>query len=62
VIIVGLGLFLTLTQQTYSIPLQAQLRLGWVTTLELKKHGAADRQRPRVRDRLRRAAAVLVAP
>ncbi|MGH2956311.1 MAG: oligosaccharide flippase family protein [Solirubrobacterales bacterium] len=33
--IVGLGLLLTLTQQTYVIPLNAQLRLGWVTSLEV---------------------------
>jgi O-antigen/teichoic acid export membrane protein len=39
VLIAGLGLFVSLTQQTYSIPLQAQLRLGWVTTLELIKQG-----------------------
>jgi O-antigen/teichoic acid export membrane protein len=35
--IVGLGLLLTLTQQTYMIPLNAQLRLGWVTALEVLK-------------------------
>ena len=35
--IVGLGLILALTQQTYMIPLNAELRLGWVATLELLK-------------------------
>jgi O-antigen/teichoic acid export membrane protein len=35
--IVGLGLLLVLTQQTYMIPLNAQLRLGWVTALEVLK-------------------------
>ena len=35
--IVGFGLLLTLTQQTYMIPLNAQLRLGWVTVLEVLK-------------------------
>jgi O-antigen/teichoic acid export membrane protein len=35
--IAGAGLLLALTQQTYSIPLSAQLRLGWVTGLELFK-------------------------
>jgi O-antigen/teichoic acid export membrane protein len=39
VVIAGLGLFLSLVQQTYSIPLQARLRLGWVTALELIKQG-----------------------
>lgn len=33
----GLGLLLALTQQTYGIPLSAQLRLGWVSALELLK-------------------------
>ena len=37
--IVGFGLLLTLTQQTYMIPLNAQLRLGWVTVLEVLKAG-----------------------
>ncbi|MEA2332372.1 MAG: hypothetical protein QOH58_2510 [Thermoleophilaceae bacterium] len=36
-LIAGLGLLLSLTQQTYAIPLSARLRLGWVTTLELLK-------------------------
>ena len=35
--IAGFGLLLALTQQTYAIPLSAQLRLGWVTGLELFK-------------------------
>lgn len=35
--IMGLGLFLSLTQQTYMIPLTAQLRLGTVALLELLK-------------------------
>ncbi len=35
--ITGLGLILALTQQTYMIPLNAELRLGWVATLELLK-------------------------
>ena len=35
--IMGLGLFLSLTQQTYMIPLTAQLRLGTVAILELLK-------------------------
>jgi O-antigen/teichoic acid export membrane protein len=34
-LIAGLGLMLALTQQTYAIPLTAQLRFGWVTALEL---------------------------
>lgn len=33
--IVGFSMLLTLTQQTYSIPLTAELRLGWVSGLEL---------------------------
>lgn len=37
VAIAGAGLFLSLTSQTYSIPLSAQLRLGWVSALELLK-------------------------
>lgn len=35
--IAGFGLILALTQQTYMIPLNAGLRLGWVATLELLK-------------------------
>lgn len=35
--IMGLALFLSLSQQTYMIPLTAQLRLGWVSMLELLK-------------------------
>src|SRR5262245_35653873 len=35
--IAGLGLILALTQQTYMIPLNAELRLGWVAVLELLK-------------------------
>ena len=35
--IAGVGMLLTLSQQTYSIPLLAQLRLGWVSALELLK-------------------------
>jgi O-antigen/teichoic acid export membrane protein len=35
--IAGVGLFLSLTQQTYAIPLTAELRLGWVTVLDLLK-------------------------
>ena len=35
--IMGFGLFLSLTQQTYMIPLTAQLRLGTVALLELLK-------------------------
>jgi O-antigen/teichoic acid export membrane protein len=34
-LIAGVGLMLALTQQTYAIPLSAQLRFGWVTGLEL---------------------------
>lgn len=36
--ITGVGLLLTLTQQTYMVSLTAQLRLGWVSILELIKH------------------------
>ena len=36
--IYGLGMLLTLTQQTYAVSLSAQLRLGWVSALELIKH------------------------
>ena len=35
--ITGFGLILALTQQTYMIPLNAELRLGWVAALELLK-------------------------
>jgi O-antigen/teichoic acid export membrane protein len=35
--ILGLGLLLTLTQQTYMVSLSARLRLGWVAALELIK-------------------------
>jgi O-antigen/teichoic acid export membrane protein len=38
-LITGIGLLLTLTQQTYAIPLTARLRLGSVTALELLKQG-----------------------
>jgi len=38
-LIAGIGLLLTLTQQTYAIPLSAHLRLGAVSTLELLKQG-----------------------
>ena len=31
----GLALLITLSQQTYMVPLTAQLRLGWVTALDL---------------------------
>ena len=37
--ITGIGLLLTLTQQTYAIPLSARLRLGAVSVLELLKQG-----------------------
>lgn len=37
--ITGFGLLLTLGQQTYAIPLSAQLRFGWVSALELIKQG-----------------------
>jgi O-antigen/teichoic acid export membrane protein len=33
----GIGLLVALTQQTYSIPLTAQLRLGWISALDLVK-------------------------
>ena len=33
--IMGVGMLLTLTQQTYGVSLSAQLRLGWVSVLEL---------------------------
>lgn len=36
--ITGVGLLLTLTQQTYMVSLSARLRLGWVSVLELLKH------------------------
>jgi O-antigen/teichoic acid export membrane protein len=35
--IMGVGMLLTLTQQTYSVPLSAELRLGWVAALEFLK-------------------------
>jgi O-antigen/teichoic acid export membrane protein len=38
-LITGVGLMLTLTQQTYAIPLAARLKLGSVTALELVKQG-----------------------
>jgi O-antigen/teichoic acid export membrane protein len=38
-LITGIGLLLTLTQQTYAIPLSARLRLGAISTLELLKQG-----------------------
>jgi O-antigen/teichoic acid export membrane protein len=38
-LITGVGLLLTLTQQTYAIPLSAQLKLGSVTALELVRQG-----------------------
>jgi O-antigen/teichoic acid export membrane protein len=38
-LITGIALLLTLTQQTYAIPLAAHLRLGSVTALELVKQG-----------------------
>jgi O-antigen/teichoic acid export membrane protein len=34
-LVAGLGLLLSLTQQTYAVSLSAQLKLGWVTGLEL---------------------------
>ena len=36
--ITGVGLLLTLTQQTYMVSLSARLKLGWVSALELLKH------------------------
>jgi O-antigen/teichoic acid export membrane protein len=36
-LVMGAGVLLTLTQQTYAVPLSAQLRLGWVAGLELLK-------------------------
>jgi O-antigen/teichoic acid export membrane protein len=38
--ITGVGLLLTLTQQTYMVSLSARLKLGWVSALELLKHAA----------------------
>ena len=38
-LITGVALMLTLTQQTYAIPLAARLKLGSVTALELVKQG-----------------------
>src|SRR5215210_3815326 len=38
-LITGVALLLTLTQQTYAIPLSARLRLGAVSALELLKQG-----------------------
>ena len=38
-LITGIGLLLTLTQQTYAIPLSARLRLGGISSLELMKQG-----------------------
>lgn len=37
--ITGLGLLITLMQQTYMVPLTAQLRFGWITALEVLKQG-----------------------
>ncbi|MGH3079749.1 MAG: flippase [Gaiellaceae bacterium] len=37
----GLGLVLTMVQQTYTIPLQGDLRLGLVTALDLARHTLA---------------------
>lgn len=34
----GVGLVLTMVQQTYTVPLQADLRLGLVTVLDLARH------------------------
>jgi O-antigen/teichoic acid export membrane protein len=36
-LIAGLGLLISLTQQTYLVPLNAQLRLGWVAVLDVLK-------------------------
>jgi O-antigen/teichoic acid export membrane protein len=36
--VTGVGLLLTLTQQTYMVSLSARLKLGWVSLLELLKH------------------------
>ncbi len=36
--VAGVGLLLTLTQQTYMVSLTARLRFGWVSALELIKH------------------------
>lgn len=36
-LLMGIGMLLTLTQQTYAVSLSAQLRLGWVTALEFIK-------------------------
>ena len=38
-LLAGIGTFIALVQQTYSIPLNAQLRLGWVSVLDLVKQG-----------------------
>ena len=38
--IVGLGLLLFAVQSTWVVPLQSQLRLGWVTALELVRQAA----------------------
>lgn len=38
--IVGIGVLLVVIQQTYMIPLSAQLRLGWVSAMELLRQGA----------------------
>jgi O-antigen/teichoic acid export membrane protein len=37
--ITGAAMLLTLSQQTYAIPLSASLRLGWLSTLDLLKQG-----------------------
>ncbi len=36
--IMGFGMIVALTQQTYSVTLEAELRLGWVAALEFTKH------------------------
>jgi O-antigen/teichoic acid export membrane protein len=38
-LLTGVALLLTLSQQTYAIPLMAKLKLGWVTGLDLLKQG-----------------------
>ncbi len=39
-LIAGLGLLVALSQQTYAIPLTAELRIGWVTILDVLKQTA----------------------
>ena len=39
VAVAGLGLLVQLTQQTYAVPLNAQLRMGWISVLGIIRQG-----------------------